>query len=86
MLPHIPSSPLTRDFLVKHDKTLVPLPSSPDLTPAKFFWFPKLKFTLKDQCFKSVKNIKKKITGRAVCYSTKRKKPTMLPIMLGMVY
>jgi len=27
--------------------------------PAKFFWSPKLKFTLKDQCFESVENIQK---------------------------
>ena len=38
------ASLLIREFLTKHEKTLEPqLPYSPDLAPADFFLFPKLK-------------------------------------------
>jgi len=43
------SSFLVRNFLVKNETTVVPQPSySPNLAPANFFLFPKLKSTLKD--------------------------------------
>jgi hypothetical protein len=39
---------LIREFVVKHETTVVPQPPySPDLVPADFFLFPKLKSTLK---------------------------------------
>jgi len=39
---------LIHEFLTKHETTVVPQPPySPDLAPADFFLFPKLKSTLK---------------------------------------
>ena len=53
------SSFLVRDFLAKHATTVLPQPPySPDLSPADFFLFPKLKSTLKDRCFESIEAIK----------------------------
>ena len=53
------SSFLVRDFLAKHATTVLPQPPySPDLAPADFFLFPKLKSTLKDRHFESVEAIK----------------------------
>jgi len=53
------SSFLVRDFLAKHATTVLPLPSySPDLAPAVFFLFPKLKSALKGRRFESIEAIK----------------------------
>jgi histone-lysine N-methyltransferase SETMAR len=50
---------LVRDFLAKHAMTVLPQPPySPDLTPANFFLFPKLKSTLKGRRFESIEAIK----------------------------
>ena len=53
------SSFLVRDFLAKHATTVLPQPPySPDLAPADFFLFPKLKSTLKGRRFESIEAIK----------------------------
>jgi len=50
---------LVRDFLAKHATTVLPQPPcSPDLAPADFFLFPKLKSKLKDCRFESIEAIK----------------------------
>jgi transposase len=50
---------LVRDFLAKHATTVLPQPPySPDLTPADFFPFPKLKSTLKGRRFETIEAIK----------------------------
>ena len=50
---------LVRDFLAKHATTVLPQPLySPNLTPADFFLFPKLKSTLKGRRFESIEPIK----------------------------
>jgi len=44
-----------REFLTKHETTVVPQPPySPDLAPADFFLFPKLKSSLKGRRFQTV--------------------------------
>jgi transposase len=53
------ASLLIRDFLAQHETTVLPQPPySPDLAPADFFLFQKLKSTLKGQRFQSVQEIK----------------------------
>jgi transposase len=53
------SSFLVRDFSDKHATTVLPQPPySPDLAPADFFLFPKLKSTLKGRRFESIEAIK----------------------------
>ena len=53
------SSFLVRDFLAKHATTVLPQPPySPDLAPADFSLFPKLKSTLKGRRFESIEAIK----------------------------
>jgi hypothetical protein len=53
------SSFLVHGFLAKHATTVLPEPSySPDLAPADFFLFPKLKSTLKGRHFESTETIK----------------------------
>jgi len=48
------------EFLTKHETTVVPqLPYSPDLAPADFFLFPKLKSSLKVRRFQTVEEIEK---------------------------
>ena len=55
--PH--ASILIREFLAKQETIVVPQPPySPDLTPADFFLFPKLKSTLKGRRFQTVEEIK----------------------------
>jgi len=50
---------LVRDFLAKRATTVIPQPPySPDLAPADFFLFPKLKSTLKGRRFESIEAIK----------------------------
>jgi len=54
------SSFLVRNFLVKNKTTVVPQsPYSPDLAPANFFLFPKLKSTLKGRRFDTFDKIQK---------------------------
>jgi transposase len=54
--PH--ASLLIREFLVKQETIVVPQPPySPDLAPADFFLFPKLKYTLKGRRFQTVEEI-----------------------------
>jgi transposase len=51
--PH--TSLLIREFLAKQETIVVPQPPySPDLAPADFFLFPKLKSTLKGRRFQTV--------------------------------
>jgi len=49
---------LIREFLTKHETTVVPQPLySPDLAPADFFLFPKRKSSLKGRRFQTVEEI-----------------------------
>jgi transposase len=49
------ASLLIREFLAKHEMSLVPQPPySPDLAPADFFLLPKLKSTLKGRRFQKM--------------------------------
>ena len=53
------SSLLIRDYCAKSETTVLPQPPySPDLVPADFFLFPKLKSTLKGRRFDSIDAIK----------------------------
>ena len=55
------SSLLIRDFCTKNEMTVVPQPPySPDLAPADFFLFPKMKRPMKGERFDDVEAIKKK--------------------------
>jgi hypothetical protein len=57
------SSFLVRNFLEKNERTVVPQPHySPDLTPADFFLFLKLKSTLKGLSFDTFDEIQKNST------------------------
>ncbi len=48
------------DYCAKSETTVLPQPPyCPDLAPADFFLFPKLKFTLKGRRFDSIDDIKK---------------------------
>jgi len=52
------ASLLIRSYLAKHQTSVVPHPPySPDLAPADFFLFPKLKITLKGRCIKTIEGI-----------------------------
>jgi len=52
------------NFLAKNETTVVPQPSySPDLAPADFFLFPKLKSTLKGRRFNTIDEIQKNSTN-----------------------
>jgi transposase len=52
---------LVRNFLAKNETTVVPQPPySPDLAPADFFLFPKLKSALKGRHFNTFDEIQKK--------------------------
>jgi transposase len=54
------SSFLVRNFLAKNGMTVVPQPPyCPDLAPADFFVFPKLKSVLKGCCFETFDEIQK---------------------------
>ena len=49
---------LIREFLMKHETTVVPqLPYSPDLAPVDFFLFPQLKSSLKGHRFQTIEEI-----------------------------
>ena len=53
------ASLLIREFLAKQETIVVPQPPySPDLAPADFFLFPKLKSTLKGRRFQTKEEIK----------------------------
>jgi hypothetical protein len=57
------SSFLVRNFLAINERTVVPQSTySPDLAPADFFLFPKLKSTLKGRRFDTFDEIQKKST------------------------
>ena len=52
------ASLLIRSYLAKHQTSVVPHPPySPDLAPADFFLFPKLKITLKGSRFQTTEEI-----------------------------
>lgn len=52
------ASLLIRSYLAKHQTSVVPHPPySPDLAPADFFLFPKLKTTLKGRRFQTIEEI-----------------------------
>ena len=52
------ASLLIRSYLAKHQTSVVPHPPySPNLTPADFFLFPKLKTTLKERRFQTIEEI-----------------------------
>jgi transposase len=54
---------LVCNFLAKNEMTVVPQPPySPDLAPANFFLFPKLKSSLKGRCFDTFDKIQKNST------------------------
>jgi transposase len=64
------SSFLVRNFLAKNETTVVPQPPyPPDLGPADFFLFPKLKSTLKGRCFYTFDKIQEKTEEGVVRYS-----------------
>jgi len=49
---------LIRSYLAKHQTyDVIQPPYSPDLTPADFFLFPKLKTSLKGHCFQTIEKI-----------------------------
>jgi transposase len=53
---------LIRQFLAKHETTVTPQPLySPDLAPADFFIFPKLKMSLRGLRFESIDSIKENL-------------------------
>jgi len=55
------ASLLIRSYLAKHQTSVVPHPPySPDLVPADFFLFPKLKTTLKWRRFQTIEETEKK--------------------------
>ena len=59
MLHHDNASLFIRSYLAKHQTSVVPHPPySPDLAPADFFLFPKLKTTLKWHRFQTIEEIK----------------------------
>ena len=52
---------LLREFLAKNKTVILPQPPySPDLTPADFFRFPKLKTPMKGKRFATIEEIKEK--------------------------
>ena len=56
------ASLLICEFLTKHETTVVSQPLySPDLAPADFFLFPKLKFSLKGRRFQMVEEIEENL-------------------------
>jgi len=56
------ASLLIREFLTKHETTVVPQPPySSDLAPADFFLFPKLKSSLKDRRFQTVEEVEENL-------------------------
>jgi len=56
------ASLLIHEFLTRHETTVVPQPPySPDLAPADFFLFPKLKSSLKGRRFQTVEEIEENL-------------------------
>jgi transposase len=69
------SSFLVLNFLAKNETTVIPQPSySPDLAPADFFLFPKLKSTLKGHRFDTTDEIQKNSTMSCSPFRKKRSK------------
>jgi transposase len=61
------------NFFKKHETTVIPQPPySPDLAPADFFLFPKLKSSLKGRRFQTVEETEENSTGdlRAIPQNT----------------
>ena len=57
------ASLLIRSYLAKYQTPVVPHPPySPDLAPADFSLFPKLKTTLKGRCFQTIEEIQENAT------------------------
>ena len=55
------TSMLVREFLAKNKTVIMPQPPySPDLAPADFFLFPKLKTPMKGKRFATIEEIKEK--------------------------
>jgi transposase len=82
------ASLLIYSYLAKHQISVVPHPPySPDLGPADFFLFPKLKTTLKGRCFQTIEEIEENATRTARDHRKclPRSIPTMEE-MLGTVY
>ncbi|XP_032690622.1 uncharacterized protein LOC116853602 [Odontomachus brunneus] len=53
------TSLLVREFLARNNTVMMPQsPYSPNMGPCDFFLFPKLKRTMKGQCFANIKEIK----------------------------
>jgi len=64
---------LIRSYLAKHQTSVVPHPPySPDLAPADFFLFPKIKATLKGRRFQTIEEIQENAISelRAITEST----------------
>ena len=62
------ASLLIHRYLAKHQISVVPLPPySPDLAPADFFLFPKLKTTLKGRRFQTIEEIQENVM-RTACH------------------
>ena len=66
---------LVRNFLAKNEMNVVPQPPySPDLAPADFFLFPKLKSTLKGRHFDTFDEIQKNLMKDCSPFRKKRSK------------
>lgn len=66
-------SSLIRDFLAKHDTTIVPqLPYSPGLAPANLSLFPKLKIHLEKSLISDDKEDRRKFAAGPVRHPEKR--------------
>ena len=64
------ASLLIHSYLAKHQTSIVPNPSySPQLAPADFFLFPKLKTTLKGHRFQTIEEIQENVI-RELCTIT----------------
>ena len=90
-VPHLLTDTLIiREFLMKHDTTVVPQPPySPDLAPADFFFFPKCKSSLKVRRFQKVEEIEENLIQylRAIPQNTFQKgRIPELEKTLGAVY
>jgi len=83
------ASLLIRSYLAKHQTSVVPHPPySPDLAPADFFLFPKLKTTLKGCRFQTTEEIQENAI-RVLRAITEKCVPGSIPTMeetLGTVY
>ena len=77
---------LVRNILVKNEVTVVPQPPySPDLAPADFFLFPKLKSTLKGHHFDAFDEIQKNSTKELFVHHSERRVPENVPKLAEML-